>query len=174
MIGSITYLINKSILEGKVPALWKIAKIIPLHKKGDKSNPDNYRPISLLPCISKVLEKIIQNQLTKFLDINKVLIKEQSGFRAKHSTTTALMRVTDDWLKAMDNGQYTGAVFIDLQKAFDMVNHELLLLKLSGLGIVGKSLDWFASYLSNRRIVTFLNNTLSEEYSINNGVPQLS
>ena len=172
LIGSITYLINKSILDGKVPALWKIAKIIPLHKKGDKSNPDNYRPISLLPCISKILEKIIQIQLTKFLDVNKILVKEQSGFRARHSTTTALMRVTDDWLKAMDNGQYTGAVFIDLQKAFDMVNHELLLLKLSGLGIAGKSLEWFASYLSNRKIITFLNNTLSEEYSINNGVPQ--
>ena len=172
MIESITYLINKSILDGKVPTSWKIAKVIPLHKKGDKSNPDNYSPIFLLPCISKILEKIVLIQLLKFIQGNKMLVPEQSGFRAKHSTTTALLKVPDDWLQAMDNGHYTGAVFIDLHKAFDMVNHELLLSKLARLGIVGKSLDWFSSYLSKRKITTFLNNTFSDEYSINNGVPQ--
>ena len=162
LVGSITYLINKSIIDGRVPDKWKIAKIIPLHKKGDKLNPDNYRPISLLPCVSKLLERFIQIQLIEHLNINEILLPQQSGFRPNHSTTTALIRVTDDWLKAMDSGQYTGAVFIDLQKAFDLVNHELLLLKLKCLGIVDKSLDWFVSYLSKRKIITSLKNVMSE------------
>ena len=172
LVGSITYLINKSIIDGRVPDKWKIAKIIPLHKKGDKLNPDNYRPISLLPCVSKLLERFIQIQLIEHLNINEILLPQQSGFRPNHSTTTALIRVTDDWLKAMDSGQYTGAVFIDLQKAFDLVNHELLLLKLKCLGIVDKSLDWFVSYLSNRKIITSLNNVMSEGRQVTHGVPQ--
>ena len=125
----ITYLINRSITEGKVPKQWKIAKVIPLHKKGDRSDPDNYRPISLLPCTSKILERLVQSQLLRFLQENNILSSVQSGFRAKHSTVTALVKVLDDWMMAMDRGEYTGAIFVDLKKAFDTVDHKVLLKK---------------------------------------------
>ena len=172
LIKPITYLINKSITDGKVPIRWKIAKVIPLHKKGDKSNPDNYRPISLLPCISKVLERIIQIQLVSHLHANNILDSMQSGFRARHSTVTALVKVTDDWLMAMDEGRYTGAVFVDLQKAFDTVDHQVLLNKLYSIGLDEMSLQWFESYLSERRIVTMINNVMSNERVLTHGVPQ--
>ena len=127
IVRSITYLINRSISEGVVPTRWKIGKIIPLFKKGDKANPDHYRPISLLPCVSKLLERVVQRQLTRFLSNNNLLAKQQSGFRSNHSTTTTLIKVTDDWLMSLDKGMYTGTVFVDLQKAFDLVDHGILL-----------------------------------------------
>ena len=154
IVRPITFLINKSITQGKVPNKWKIAKIIPLHKKGDRSISNNYRPISILSCLSKILEKVIQKQLVQHLNRNNILTIEQSGFRPKHSTSTALIKVTDEWLKSLDNGLFTGAVFVDLQKAFDMVNPKCLLNKLSTIGINGPSLKWFENYLSDRRIVT--------------------
>ena len=172
LIQTITYIINKSIKEGKVPSSWKIAKVIPLHKKGDKSNPDNYRPISLLPCMSKLMERIIQLQLLNYLKANNILVPFQSGFRASHSTVTALIKVTDDWLLAMDEGMYTGALFVDLRKAFDVVDHKELLKKLSAIGQNGVALQWFKNYLSDRRIVTMVNDTLSDEKVLTHGVPQ--
>ena len=173
IVKSITYIINKSICEGKVPERWKVAKITPLFKKGDKSNPDHYRPISLLPCVSKVLERVIQRQLVKFLLDNNILTKHQSGFRTMHSTSTTLIKVTDEWLMSLDNGLYTGTVFVDLQKAFDLVDLDILLEKLTiMLGLKGKSLNWFHSYLNGRRIATSINNTLSSELPVTHGVPQ--
>ena len=168
----ITSLINKSITLGKVPKKWKIAKIIPLHKKGDRSIPNNYRPISILSCLSKILERIIQKQLIHHLNVNNILTIEQSGFRPKHSTSTALIKVTDEWLKAMDKGMYTGAVFVDLQKAFDLVNVKCLLNSLLKIGISGISLKWFEDYLSDRKIVTAIGNCISQELPIGLGVPQ--
>ena len=114
IVKGITLIINRSIREGKVPTRWKIAKITPLFKKGDKANPDHYRPISLLPCVSKLLERVIQRQLVRYLLDNNILSKYQSGFRSKHSTSTALIKVTDEWLMALDNGMYTGSVFIGM------------------------------------------------------------
>ena len=173
IVRSITYLINRSISEGAVPTRWKIGKIIPLFKKGDKANPDHYRPISLLPCVSKLLERVVQRQLTRFLSNNNLLAKQQSGFRSNHSTTTTLIKVTDDWLMSLDKGMYTGTVFVDLQKAFDLVDHGILLAKLtSGVGLQGSSLNWFRSYLNGRRIITSINNTLSSELPLTHGVAQ--
>ena len=173
IVKSITYIINKSICEGKVPERWKVAKITPLFKKGDKSNPDHYRQISLLPCVSKVLERVIQRQLVKFLLDNNILTKHQSGFRTMHSTSTTLIKVTDEWLMSLDNGLYTGTVFVDLQKAFDLVDLDILLEKLTiMLGLKCKSLIWFHSYLNGRRITTSIKNTLSSELPVTHGVPQ--
>ena len=172
LIKPITHLINRSLMEGKVPKAWKVAKIIPLHKKGDKSNPDNYRPISLLPCISKLLERMVQLQLVHYLQTNNILVQAQSGFRANHSTVTALVKVTDEWLIAMDGGKYTGVIYIDLKKAFDTVDHDILLSKLSQLGVKHVTLQWFKSYLTERKIVTKVNDAFSEERVLTHGVPQ--
>ena len=103
---------------------------------------------------------------------NNILTIEQSGFRPKHSTSTALIKVTDEWLKSLDNGQFTGAIFVDVQKAFDIVDCKCLLSKLSAIGVNGISLKWFENYLLDRRIVTCIGNCMSEELPIELGVPQ--
>ena len=169
---SLTFLINRSITDKVVPSRWKIAKVIPLFKKGDKNQPNNYRPISLLPIVSKLLERVIHRQLSDYLKLNSILAVEQSGFRPLHSTLTSLVKVTDDWLQAMDKQCYTGAVFVDLRKAFDTVDHNILLNKLMLIGINDSSILWFRDYLANRLIVTQINNTLSDEQRISYGVPQ--
>ena len=173
LVKCLTFIVNRSISEGCVPQRWKIAKIIPIFKKGDKSNPDHYRPISLLPCVSKVLERVIQRQLIQFLIDNDILSKHQSGFRARHSTTTTLIKVTDDWLMSLDQGMYIGTVFVDLQKAFDLVDLDILLEKLTTiLNLKGPSLNWFYSYLKGRHITTSINGKLSAELPVTHGVPQ--
>ena len=119
----------------------------------------------------RFLERVIQRQLVKFLLDNNILTKHQSGFREMHSTSTTLIKVTDKWLMSVDNGLYTGTVFVDLQKAFDLVDLDILLEKLTFmLGLKGKSLSWFHSYLNVRRITTSVNNTLSSKLPITHGV----
>ena len=104
------------------------------------------------------MERVVQKQLLHYLKIHSLLRRNQSGFRPKHSTLSALATVTDDWFHSIDNGEYTGTIFVDLQKAFDMVDHLVLLTKLEDMGITGMELQWFKSYLSNRRIRTSVNN----------------
>ena len=105
MVEPFTFIINKSLTEGIVPDKWKVAKVIPIHKKGDKLDFNNYRPISLLPCASKVMERVVQRQLLNYLKSHSLLSSNQSGFRPKHSTVTALATVTDDWLHSIDKGE---------------------------------------------------------------------
>ena len=124
-----------------------------------------------MPCASKVMERIVQQQLLNYLKSHSLLSRNQSGFPPKHSTVTALATVTDDWFYSF-YGEYTGVIFVDLQKAFDMVDHLILLSKLECMGVTGIELQWFKSYLSNRRIRTSVNNELSEERFITKGVPQ--
>ena len=150
---SLTCLFNRSISQCKFPASWKIARVTPIFKDGDKSAKENYRPISVLPVISRLFEKIIYNQLYKYLNSHGFLSSNQSGFRALHSTLTALLKNTDDWYSGMDLGKYVGTVFIDLKKAFDTVDH-VLLQKLNHYGVQGLDLKWFESYLSNRKQFT--------------------
>ena len=169
---TLTYLINKSMKTGKFPNSWKAAKIVPIHKNGDKSFPGNFRPISLLPCVSKILERVVQRQLLDYLHKNNILCVEQSGFRPRHSTTSTLIKVTDDWLQAMDDSKYTGAVFVDLRKAFDTVDHQILMKKMHSIGIKHLSSDWFYSYLSRRTCKTLVNNSLSSPKFVSCGVPQ--
>ena len=132
---TLTYLFNKSMKTGKFPNPWKTAKIVPLHKNGDKSSPGNFRPISILPCVSKILERVVQHQLLDYMHKNDILCREQSGFKPKHSTTSTLIKVTDDLLQAMDDSKYTGTIFIDLRKAFDTVDHQILMKKMHNIGI---------------------------------------
>ena len=169
---SITYLINLSLQSGTFPKQWKRAKVIPIHKSGDKESPSNYRPISILPCVSKILERVVQRQIISYLHKNDILSSAQSGFRPLHSTITTLLKVTDDWLHAMDRKEYTGAVFIDLKKAFDTVDSDVLIKKLNMIGINGTSCLWFKNYMSDRICRTLVNNELSSESKVTCGVPQ--
>ena len=105
----------------------KSAKVTPILKAGNKSDPNNYRPISVLPTLSKIFEKLICFQLKNFIDDHKLLHVEQSGFRKKHSCQNALTKIVDQWLHDMDEGNITGTVFIDSSKAFDLVDHSILI-----------------------------------------------
>ena len=130
----ITNLVNLSISLSSVPESCKIAKLKPIFKKGSKLDPKNYRPISLLPLISKVLEKVIHNQTQTLLNENNLLYCYQSGFRKFHSTDTCLAYLNDKILRGIDKGLMTGLILIDLQKAFDTIDHEILLKKLVHIG----------------------------------------
>ena len=168
----LTALINRSFTDGVFPEVWKSAKVTALFKDGDKSLKDNYRPISILPTISKIIERAAHVQLCSYVEENKLLPQSQFGFRQKRSTSTALIAFTDQILESMDKGSLTGAVFLDLPKAFDTVDHPLLINKLKSLGVTGKSLAWFHSYLSCRIQRTMCNNALSPPAKITTGVPQ--
>jgi hypothetical protein len=163
---------EKSLESGVFPDKLKIARIIPIHKSDDKQVVNNYRPISILPFFSKILEKIMYNRLLKYLNSHKVLVQNQYGFRERHSTYMALLKLVDDISEQMDNKNYSIGVFIDLSKAFDTINHSLLLKKLARYGIRGTALCWFSSYLQNRKQYVHINNFDSPELTVKCGVPQ--
>ena len=143
---------NKSLLEGKFPDKMKLADIIPLHKSKSTQDCNNYRPISLLITISKLLEKIIYTRTYKFLERSKLLYTSQYGFREGHSCENAVSELVSEVIKSRQEGLYTMSVFLDLSKAFDTLEHSVLLKKLEKYGIRGKSNEWFKSYLEDRRI----------------------
>ena len=147
-------ILNSSISSSVFPQPWKCASIMPLHKGGDRATPSNYRPVSLLPACSKLLERCVNEQLSSHLHSNNLVFPLQSGFRPQHSTQTLLLHCTDSWYKALDRKQLVGVVFLDISKAFDSVNHDLLFAKLSLLGLSSSTVSWFRSYLSNRSQVT--------------------
>ncbi|CAB3980033.1 Hypothetical predicted protein [Paramuricea clavata] len=149
-----------------------VEQSLALFKSGDKSNASNYRPITILPTISKVLEKAVHSQVYRYLIDNKILTPRQFGFRRKLSTEIALAHFTDTILANMDKGLVTGAVFLDLAKAFDTVDHSLLFEKLASSGLSNDSVNWFKSYLSNRNQLTALANTVSSFKHVPVGVPQ--
>ena len=165
----LTHIINTSIITGVFPSAWKTSIVTPLHKNGDTEVVSNYRPISLLPIFSKIIEKIVSNQLTSFLETNKLLSNTQHGFRPKLSTTTALTSITDKIYHNMDNKQISLLTLCDLSKAFDSVSHPILLQKLSKVNI---DRFWFVSYLENRTQCVRLQNTKSSQLNVKFGVPQ--
>ena len=129
IVEPLTHIINASLREGKIPGAWKRARVTPIHKGGDSANPSNYRPISVLSVLSKVLEKLVFNQVYDYLSKNELLCHNQHGFRPKHSTLTALLSLTEDISRKLDNGYVVGIVTLDLEKAFDIVSYEILLKK---------------------------------------------
>ena len=168
----LTHIINKSFEKGIFPDCLKTAKVIPLFKKGDEATCANYRPISLLSVFHKIFEKLIKCKLLDFLSTNNVLYKYQFGFRKSHSTNLALLEVTEQLYANLNVDNYCLGIYLDFQKAFDTVDHDILLHKLNHYGIRGNILDWFKSYLSNRKQFTFVNGVSSKTALINCGVPQ--
>ena len=166
------YIFNKSLSSGIFPDNWKIAKVFPIYKGNVKNDPNNYRPISVLPIVVKVFEKLVYDQIYLYLTENYILSKFQSGFRSNHSTLTALLQSTEQWFKNIDNSFLNGVVFLDLSKAFDTVNHMILLKKLKLYGVGWKSLEWFFSYLQNRIQRCMVNNIMSQPCPMSVGVPQ--
>ena len=170
--SSLAHICKLSLNNSKFPDDWKKAKVTPIFKSGDKSNVSNYRPISVLPIISKIIERTVHNQLYAYLCSRNILSDSQSGFRPNHSTTTTLLEVQDYILNNMDKGFATGAIFLDLKKAFDTVSHEILINKLASYGIKDNELDWFKSYLCNRSQAVHGNSFLSDFKTYNIGIPQ--
>ena len=167
---SITTLFNSSISEGTVPSAWKHANVIPLHKKGDKHTTSNYRPISLLPVISKVLERCIYNRIIDF--ILPKLTNLQHGFLRNRSTATQLLTVFSKINNILDTGNQADVVYFDLSKAFDSVPHKFLIHKLKSFGFHGNLLAWLSNYLSNRFQRVSFNGSASEWLPVTSGVPQ--
>ena len=149
---------NLSSTLGSFPDACKIARVKPLFKKGSKTDPSNYRPISLLPLLSKVFERVVLDKAEEFLSLTKILYDYQSVFRKNHSTDTCLSLLNDKILKGFD-GLVTGVILIDLQKASDMINHD-------------HTVKWFQSYLSNCKFTVNLDNFFFEVSSISHGMPQ--
>ena len=141
-------------------------------KSGDDHIVNNYRPVSVFPIVSKILERNVFNAFYEYLSNNKLITCTQSGFRPKHSCETALNSLADRWLKHIDDGKSTEVLFIDLSKAFDTVNHNVLIHKLKSFGICENSLLWFKSYLCNREQCVGWSGILSKPRNITIGVHQ--
>ena len=172
LASPITNLINLSISLSSFPDDCKIAKLKPLYKKEAKTKPKNYRPISLLPLISKIIERIIHDQTQVFLDENKILFTYQSGFRKHYSTDTCLSYLTDRVRNGFEKGSLTGMILIDLQKAFDTIDHKILTEKMSCLGFSESTIRWYKSYLTNRCFIVNVGNDFSSPGKLLCGVPQ--
>ena len=172
IIPALTITVNQSLLTGIFPDHLKIAKIIPLYKKSDETLLDNYRPISLLPTISKIFEKAVFKQLYDYFEENKLFYESQFGFRKGHSTELACLELIDKITEELDKGHVPIAIFLDLSKAFDTLDHTILLSKLQHYGIQDTPLKWFESYLSNRYQFVDFDNTHSSKLRVSTGVPQ--
>ena len=166
-ITPLTHLINKSISDGVFPNSLKLAKVIQIFKSGDKSLISNYRPISI-----EKIEKIMYNHLIDFIDSQHILYKFQFGFRKHFSTSHAIISLVEKIRGVLTSGKFMISVFLDLKKAFDTVNHEILIKKLFAYGVRGNILNWFRSYLDHRKQFVFLDNNKSQTKVITCGVPQ--
>ena len=178
IISPLTHICNKSISLGTFPDHLKYAVIKPLFKKCDKNKHCNNRPISILSSFSKVLEKVLYKQLQDHLNKHSILSQEQFGFRSDSTTNKAICKLTNEILNALNSKLTVGGIFFDLEKAFDCLNHDILLSKLQFYGVNGKTRSWFVSYLQNRYVRVQIideksNHTSSSIWKkITDGVPQ--
>ncbi|CAH1230673.1 VKORC1L1 [Branchiostoma lanceolatum] len=172
IVKPLTHIFNLSMSMGEVPNDWKMARVSPIHKAGKRDNVSNYRPVSVLNVASKVMERIVHNQISHFMDRNGLLTAHQSGFRKHHSTGTAVQKVVEDIKSAFNAHKVTVALFLDLRKAFDTVNHEILLGKLQKMGFDSGTAHWFRSYLTDRFQCVDIQNKLSALSRVTCGVPQ--
>jgi hypothetical protein len=164
--------INQSFILGTVPKQLKTARVVPVFKKGDRTKPENYRPISILPVVSKLVEKSVKVRLLQFLNKKNFFYKHQYGFRKGSSTLSAAIDIITNLENYLDNNNLASAIILDLQKAFDTVNHKILLKKLESAGIRGQPLKWFENYLNCRTQYVNINGIDSTEQLVRCGVPQ--
>jgi len=169
---SLTHIFNLSLQTGQFPNKMKIAKVIPLYKTGDKHHFTNYRPVSLLPQLSKILEKVFNSRLDNFIEKHSLLSDNQYGFRSNRSTSQALIELIEETTNYIDGKKYAVGVFIDLKKAFDTINHEILINKFEQYGIRRLALEWVRSYLKNRKQFVKMGVHQSRCLEIVCGVPQ--
>ena len=172
ILPALTHIINLSLTTLTFPSSWKLAKIIPLLKKGDPLNPQNYRPVALLAIMSKVLERVIFKQVVKYVEGNCLLHPSHHGSRAGHSTSTAIIEMYDSWIKCVEEGEMAGVMMIDLSAAFDLVDHPLLLQKLELLGFDQHAVMWMWSYLTGRSQCVYVDGKFSDFQQVSVGVPQ--
>lgn len=172
LIAPLTRIINECVSEGCFPDVFKVARIVPIFKKGDLNSPDNYRPISVIPVLGKIIEIILKNRLAKYFEKYSLLHPCQFGFRSKCSTINAICKIVGDIVEGLEEGKHTAITLCDLSKAFDCVSHTLLLEKLSFYGVRGTPLSIIRSYLTGRRQCVSHNNTVSDLREVRHGVPQ--
>ena len=168
----ISILVNKSLSDGIVPDSEKLAKVVPIYKAKEKSDFSNYRPISLLTSLSKVLEKVVHKRTYHFLQQNDIFYRSQYGFRNSRSTIDAITKFVNDSITSLEAKESTISVFLDLSKAFDTIDHTILIKKLEFYGIRGQPLNWFRSYLSDRKQFVHYQNSNSGQQNMSCGVPQ--
>ena len=172
IIRPLTYLCNLSISSGKFPQKLKLAKVVPVFKSECKLSLNNYRPISVLPMFSKIFEKIMYIRMIEFIDKHAILSDSQYGFREHRSTYMPLLKLIDKITLELDKKNYSLGIFLDLSKAFDTINHKILINKLNCYGFRGIALDWLKSYLAYREQYVTVNNTCSRRLQLSTGVPQ--
>ena len=165
---------NASLTNGIFPDVWKLARVTPIHKSGPKTDTNNYRPIPVISVFSRMLERLTHDQLFEFFKTNKRLTSNQAAFRKHYSTMTSLIGSTDYWYESIDHSKVNLTVFLDLKKAFDTVDHSVLMKTLCAYGERGKPGDWFESYLTNRKQFCSLNSLRSKARKVTCGVPQES
>jgi hypothetical protein len=173
ILPHITHIFNTSIFSSTFPTAWKVSKVIPIAKISDPLEPKDYRPISILPALSKALEMVMRDQIVGFLDCARALDRFQSGFRKCHSTVTALLGVSDDIYRMLDQKMVVALLLLDFSKAFDSVDHELLCRKLVRFfGFSSSAVRFLESYLRRRSQCVFVNGVFSEFLPVDKGVPQ--
>ncbi len=168
----LTMISNSSLMGGIFPDIWKIARVTPIFKSGAKKDVNNYRPISVISVFSRILERIVHDQLFEFLAANKVITRNQSAFQKLYSTVTSLICSTDSWYENIDYKKLNLTIFLDLKKAFDTVDHTIMIEKLRAYGIKGIPGNWFKSYLDNRQQYCSLNGKKSKAREVQCGIPQ--
>jgi hypothetical protein len=168
----LAYLFDYSFRQSYIPPVWKSALVTPVYKKGDRTNPSNYRPISLTCVLCKVMESIIKDQLTAYLHTNNIITDHQHAFIKQHSTVTNLLECTHDWSLAISNKHFVDVIYIDFRRAFDSIVHSKLLIKLRSYGISGNLLSWISSFLSNRFQQVVVDNCYSNEFPVTSGIIQ--
>ena len=174
IVPAVTHIINTSIRTGQFPTNYKVAKIVPLHKGKDApmSQPKSYRPISILPVISKIIERVIQSQITNHMNNSQLFHPNHHAYRSFHSTTTAMLSMHDAWVEAAERGLHTGVVMIDMSAAFDVVDIPILLKKCKILNFNTESLSWLKSYLTQRQQKVYIGGHFSSTVTLEAGVPQ--
>ena len=169
---TLTFIYNLCLSQNVFPLAFKHAKVVPLYKSGDREDVNNYRPISLLSSLSKPLERHIFHHISKFTETNKLFHDKQSGFRTRHSCHSALSRMSESWLNDINNSKLVGAVFVDFCKAFDLINHDILLQKLKVYSFHKNTVQLLQSYLSDRTQTVILNGRKSSPKKLCRCVPQ--